>query len=422
MVSLKNEKRIIKIIFAAVSILFFLTCIFSIFKYGNATLLGSISNPDNDDVKFIRSAWTLAASGKYIYHNPGLQTAFMMPGVSYTLAFFTLIFGNWGSLTAFRLVQAILQTGSLMLVFFIGRKLFNSRIGIIAMLLNSLCIAEIWTANLILTESFFKSFVLLLVFFCIYAIEENKVKYYVIAGIFWGIATLFRPTIAMFPIVILAMWIIKKYTIKDMIKYTVIVSAIFCVILSPWWIRNYSVFHKFIPLTMATGNPMLQGTYINYDQTSRATDGLDYKQFKYPAGNEIDNNQVEMAISKYRLQNLVPKQPLQFLYWYTVGKTIDQVNYPFYWGQILGVSYAGAGLYYYVTFFLAIFGMVLFFRGSKKNSMVIFPFLTIIYFIVVYLPFFTCARYFYPAMPYMMIFAAVGLVYNLKKFRILTAD
>jgi hypothetical protein len=254
-----------------------------------------------------------------------------------------------------------------------------------------------------------------------YAIEENKVRYYVMAGIFWGLATLFRPTIAMFPIIILAMWIIRKYTIKDMIKYTVIVSAIFCVILSPWWIRNYSVFHKFIPLTLATGNPMLQGTFINYDQKSKLADGLNYSQFVYPQ-NEVGNNQLEMDISKYRLQNLLPKQPLQFLYWYTVGKTIDQVNYPFYWGQILGVSYVGAGLYYYATFFLAIFGMVLYFRTSKKNSMALLPFLTIIYFIVVYLPFFTCARYFYPAIPYMMIFAAGGLVYYLKRFKMIAED
>ena len=421
MFSLKDEKKIIKIGFALISALFFLTCIFSILKYGNATLLGSISNPNNDDVKFIRSAWTLAATGQYIYHYPQFQTVFMMPGVSYTLAFFTLVFGNWGSLTAFRVVQAILQTGSLMLVFFMGRKLFNSRVGIIAMLLNCFCIAEIWTSNLILTESFFKFFVLLMVFFCMYAIEENKVKYYVLAGIFWGLATLFRPTIAMFPIVILAMWIIRKYSIKDMIKYTVIVSAIFCVILSPWWVRNYSVFHKFIPLTLATGNPMLQGTFINYDQKSKLTDGLNYSQFVYP-NNEVGNNQLEMDISKYRLQSLVPKQPLQFLYWYTVGKTIDQVNYPFYWGQILGVSYVGAGLYYYATFFLAIFGMVLYFRTSKKNNMVLLPFLTIIYFIVVYLPFFTCARYFYPAIPYMMIFAAGGLVYYLKRFKMIAED
>jgi hypothetical protein len=418
MFSLKSENKTIKIVFALVNILFFSVCIFSIFKYGNATLLGNLSNPNNDDVKFIRSAWILAQTGNYTYHRPPSPTVFMMPGVSYTLAFLTLIFGKWGSLTAFRVVQAVLQTMSLMIVFFTGRKLFNSRTGIVAMILSSFCIEDIWTANLILTESFFKFFILLLVFYSIYAIEEKKVKYYVSAGIFWGLATLFRPTIAMFPVLILAMWIIKKYTIKEMVKYTAIVLAVFCIILSPWWIRNYNVFHKFIPLTLATGNPMLQGTYINYDQSSRATDGLNYKQFKYPADNEIDNNQAEIEISKYRLENLVPKQPLKFLYWYTIGKTNYQVNYPFYWKEILGISYVAAYWYYHIILFMAVFGMTVFFISRKRNSMVILPLLTIVYFVIVYLPFFTCSRYFYPAIPYVMIFAASGLVYCMEKTKI----
>ena len=51
--------------------------------------------------------------------------------------------------------------------------------------------------------------------------------------------------------------------------------------MSPWWIRNYNIFHAFIPFTLATGNPMLQGTYINYDQSTKKTDGLNYSEFKY---------------------------------------------------------------------------------------------------------------------------------------------
>lgn len=418
MFSLKNEKKITKIILLITCAAFFLVCLYSILRYGNSTLLGKLSKPNNDDVKFIRSAWILAETGNYVYHNPPNPTVFMMPGLPFSVAFFVLIFGKFGALTAFRIFQAVLQTLGLLLIFFIGRRIFNSKVGVAAAILDAFCIAEIWTANLFLTETCFKFFVLLLIYFTIYAIKEKKTRYYVLGGIAWGLATLFRPTIATFPIIILIMWIKEKYTIKEMVKYTVIVSAIFCLILSPWWIRNYRIFHRFIPLTLATGNPMMQGTFIDYDQTTKATDGLDYSQFVYPADNdEIKKNELEMNMSKYRLKNLVPKQPLQFLYWYTIGKTIKTLNVPFYWEPILGISLFAAKIYQYILYALCLAGFVLFFRDKERNKMGNILFGTIIYFIVVYLPFFSMSRYFYPSMPYVIVFAAVPVVMLYDKMK-----
>lgn len=410
MINLNEEKKYIKLILGITCLSFFLICIFSIFKYGNATLLGNLTTPDNDDVKFIRSAWTLVETGKYIYHDPSMPTVFMMPGLPFTLAFFVMIFGKFGGITAFRIFQAMIQTGSLFILFLIARKIFNSKVGAISVIISALCIADYWVTNLILTESIFKFFVLSLVYFSIYAVEEKKTKYYVLGGIFLGVGTLFRPTIATFPIVILFMWILKKYSIKDMIKYTVLVGGIFCIILSPWWIRNYNVFHKFIPLTLATGNPMLQGTYINYDQTSAKTDGLNYTQFKYPAGSEMANNKVEMEISKYRLKNLVPKQPLKFLYWYTIGKATRMIRWPFIWVQFLGVRFWMAGLWHYLILATGLLGAIKYYRNKERNTMGTIVVATIIYFLVVYLPFYAFERYFYPAIPFVIILAAYGVI------------
>jgi len=409
--SLKEEGKLTKLILGSTCLLFFLICIVSIFKYGNSTLLGSLTHPNNDDVKFIRSAWILADTGKYIYHTPSTATAFMMPGLSFILAFFVMIFGKFGGITAFRVFQAIVQTGSLFLIFLIARKLFNSKVGIVATIISILSISDYWVTNLILTETLFKFFVLFLIYFSLYALEEQKTSYYVLGGIALGLATLFRPTIATFPIVILFMWILRKYKFRTMLKYTAIVAAIFCIILSPWWVRNYSIFHKFIPLTLATGNPTLQGTYINYDQRSAKTDGLNYTQFKYPRSSEVENNEVEMQIAKYRLTNLVPKQPLAFLEWYTVGKAIRQIRYPFFWGRpFLGVNTLMAEVWHVLTLLLSIIGGRMYYSDKRRNKMGTFAIATILYFIVVYLPFYTMGRYFYPAMPLVIIFSSYAVV------------
>ena len=411
MFSLKEEGKLTKFILGFICLVFFLICLVSILKYGNSTLLGNLTNPDNDDVKFIRSAWILADTGNYIYHDPSTATAFMMPGVSSVLAFFVMIFGKFGGITAFRIFQAIVQTGSLFLIFLIARKLFNSKVGIVAIIISCLSVADYWVPNLVLTETFFKFFVLCLVYISMYALEEQKTEYYVLGGIVLGVATLFRPTIATFPIVILFIWILRKYKITTMLKYTAIVGAIFCVVLSPWWVRNYSIFHKFIPLTLATGNPMLQGTYIYYDQSSAKTDGLNYTQFNYPTNSEVDNNEAEMEISKYRLINLVPKHSLEFLGWYTFGKASYQVVKPFFWSpEFLGVNTKMAAQWHVITLLLSIIGGILYYLDKKRKKIGTLAIATIIYFILIYLPFYTMGRYFYPAMPLVIIFTAYAVV------------
>lgn len=412
MFNIKNEKGIIKLLLILSCGLMFIMILFSIFHYGNTTLLGNFYNPNNDDVKYIRSAWILSQTGIYTFHKPPAPTVFMMPGLAYTLALFMKVFGEFGGITALRIVQAVLQVFSLLLIFYISRKLFNSKVAIVAVIFDLFYITEIWVPNLVLTETFFKFFVLCVIYCSLYALDENKTKYYVLGAIFLGFAALFRPTIVMFPILILIMWLIKKVKFKDALKYTVIVGLVFCVVLSPWWIRNYIIFNRFIPFTLSTGNPMWQGTFINYNQKSKITDGLDYSNYdtKNPKLSEIQRNDMEIALSKYRLKNLFPKQPLNFVYWYTIGKGWIQVNSPFYWKEIFGVSGNIARSYHRILLILGVIGMLLFLKSRNKNILGILPITTIIYFVIVYLPFYTMGRYFYPVMPYMIIFSSYCVV------------
>ncbi len=347
-------------------------------------------------------------TGVYTYHKPPVPTVFMMPGLSYTLAFFMSIFGKFGGITAFRITQGAIQVLSLLLLFFIARKVFNSKVAIVAIIMDLIYIPEIWVPNLILTETFFKFFVLCLVYFSIYAIDKDRTKFYLLGGAALGFATLFRPTISTYPVIILIIWIIKKLSFKKAVKYTLTVTVVFCIVLSPWWIRNYKTFNKFIPFTLATGNPMLQGTFINYDQTTKSTDGLDYTHYntKNPKLSEIQRNTMEMVLSKYRLESLFPKEPLKFIRWYTIGKSKIQVRTPFYWKNIFNIKYKIVEHYHYIILILSLAGAILYFLSPNKNILGILPIATVVYFILIYLPFFTMSRYFYPVMPILIMFSS----------------
>lgn len=323
MFSLKNEEKYIKKTFILIQLIFMCVTLFTIFKYGNSLLLGSLEKFDNDDVRYIRSAWTLINKKIISYHNINESTVYIMPGLTFTLSFFTLLFGKFGGITAFKIFQLILQMTSIYLIFLIGRKVFNSKVAIIACILDALYICEIYTANLILMECSFKFLLLLLIYISIYAVETKSIKLYILGGIIWALACLFRPTVGAYPIVILIMWIKNKYNFKDIIKFTLIVSTVFCLILSPWWIRNYKVFNMFIPFTKSTGNPFLQGTYVH----NNAVNPTPYKI----VDDLIEQDTIEINTGIYRLKTYVTKKPLLYLYWYTIGKTLFLWAVPFYW-------------------------------------------------------------------------------------------
>ncbi|SHI97109.1 Dolichyl-phosphate-mannose-protein mannosyltransferase [Clostridium amylolyticum] len=390
MFSIKKEEKWVKISLAIILGLFFIINLYSVLKYGELNYLGSFEKFDNDDVKYIRSAWELIDNGHFIYHRVNEPTVFIMPGLTYTIAFFMKIFGKFGGITAFRVFQAFLQMGSMYFLFLIGRKIFNSKAALIGCILNLLYVVEYFTATLVLTETIFKFLLLLLVYISICAVEEKNMMLYTIGGVVWGLACLVRPTIAAYPIVILVMWIIKKYSFKEIMKYTIATTLVFSLIMAPWWIRNYKEFHRFIPLTLSSGNPFLQGTYVNYQD--------DGKYIPYEAGETaIESNQNEINAGLYRLKTYGREEPLRYIYWYTIGKSAYLWGHPFYWISVLGISYNTVTKYHHIVLLLGIVSTVILFR--RKEKMFLYLFLTTLFFNLIYLPYFTFARYSYPVMP-----------------------
>ncbi|WP_315066078.1 glycosyltransferase family 39 protein [uncultured Clostridium sp.] len=399
MIHVFKEDKKIKLGLILVEILFIVIASISSFKYGNSTLLGSLEQFDNDDVKYIRSAWNLVQSGIFSYENVSKSTAYIMPGLTFILSPFVILFGKFQAIMAFRIFQIALQAGSLNLIFLIGRKIFNKKAALAACIIDSIYIVEIYAGNLILMEVTFKFIFLLLVYVSILALETKKKKHYVQAGIVWSLGCLFKPTIAAYPIIIFIVWIKNRYKVKEMVKYASIVICIFCIIMSPWWIRNYKDFNMFIPFTKSTGNPFLQGTFINYDQSNGW--GVEYRHSE----NFIQSNEYEIEAGMERLEKYGVQEPLKFIYWYTIGKTLYFWYEPFYWYEILGITYKWAFLEHYLILITACISIINTVRLQKWNLGKQVIALSIIVMNLVYLPYYTYSRYAYPLMPLVIIFS-----------------
>lgn len=409
MLNLKNEKRWIKTTVICTSIFVFFLCALSAFIYGDNFLLGSPDKMDNDDVRYIRSALIFGETGQITYHRPDTPSVYIMPGIVILLSPFVKLLGAATGVTAFRVFQGLLQALCIYLIFLIGRESFNSTTGAIAAVLDAMYLPEIFASGLILTEVPFRVCLLLLIYLTIKAFKLKKARYYGLGGAAWAAACLFRPTIALYPSVILIMWLIKRYSLKEMLQYAAVAAAVFSVIMAPWWIRNYIIFEKPIPLTVSSGNPFLQGTYIDYDQSK------DYTPYLKPLDDDIMNtNQTEMDTGKARLARYASEKPLQYLYWYTVGKTLYFWKLPFYWRQVFGMHLVSVGMYHYMILGAGLLSAI--FSLREKGGYGFFLLLIILYFNLVHLPFFTSERYAYPVMSLVIILAAYAADSLIRSF------
>ena len=214
----------------------------------------------------------------------------------------------------------------------------------------------------------------------------------------------------------------KNYKVSEMIKFASIVIVIFVAIMAPWWIRNYVVFDKVILFTYATGNPMLQGTYINYDQSVKDTTdieyGIDHDKFPYHYRDEFKNNETEVALSKERFWKVLKNEPLRYIGWYTIGKTAHNWMKPFYWVEIYNISLNTVLIYHWILLISAIMGFIFYLYKRGRNLNFLFISMIILYFNCIYLPFYAFSRYMYPVTSLMIILSAYGIytVYELIRY------
>lgn len=408
MFSIRKEEKKIKIALLLIEVIFAIIALVYVLKLGDSTLLGSLEKFDNDDVKYIRSGWNFACNKIISYESVTEPTVYIMPGLTVVLSWFVNLFGKFDAIIAFRVFQVIIQCGSLYIIFLIGRKIFNSKVAIIACLINSLYLAEYYAPSLILMETIFKFLLLLLVYLSIYAVERKSTKLYIVSAVIWSIACLFRPTIAAYPAIILLIWILKKeYKLKDMIKYASIVLIVFCIIMLPWWVRNYKLFNTFIPFTASSGNPFLQGTFVNYDKSGGF--GVPYEKGE----NSIESNKNEIKAGIERLKIYGKKEPIKYIYWYTLGKTFYFWRAPFYWQGVLGFILALIQHIFIIV--SSILGLRLCNKKGKWNINITLVLGLIVLFNLVYLPYFTFERYSYPLMSLLSIFSGYSICNSLNE-------
>ncbi len=404
----------VKILAALVFISFSLRFIM-IFKYGNRLTLSS------DDLNYVQSAVLLLKKGIFTFFNRTEPTVFVMPLYPFFLAVIFSVFGSGPSgITAVRLIQSGLGALDIILVYMIAKMLFGKWAGVIAAAIMAFYLPAITTSGYILTENLFTTLLLLLILLSLKFTAAPGVGRFAVIGAVWALAVLIRPTIALFPAFLLIYVLIyyrkadkrkadkKLYRTVDIVRYGAAMVFSFAIIMLPWIVRNYKEYGEFIPLSAASGNPMLQGTYINYRIAPGET--ATYSEGK----TTYERNRNEVDAAKKRISQVFSQDFATYLNWYTVGKTRLFWGTVFYWRQFFGVNWTIVLKYHYFIL-LGFLGILLALARSFRKYF--FPVSILLYFNLVHCVYMAFDRYAYPLIPILAIFCAFLLLEVLGVFR-----
>ncbi len=207
-------------------------------------------------------ARNLLATGVY-GREPGVPDAAIPPLYSYALAAVYGLFGRGAWQMA--LFHIALDCASIILVYLTGKRLLKhgDYVGLLAGLFYALYPYLIFQNLTLIDTPFFMlllhAFVLLLVLLRQRpTLDRLGWLLAISAGLVLGLATLTRAILP--PLAILgALWFLFRLNLRQTILRLLPVALVSVVVLIPWIVRNYTVYHEFVPGALNFGDNFWQG-------------------------------------------------------------------------------------------------------------------------------------------------------------------
>ncbi len=191
------------------------------------------------------------------------------------------------------IIQALLHAATAFLLFLICKRIFAENgavIGLLAAAMFGFHPDLIEISAMLMTETLYLFLVTLVVFLFvkIYG-DRERIWLSGALGLVMGCAILIRPPVLLFLPIILVFYACRRHYAA-----CAVFLAIFVGILMPWVLRNYSIYHQFIPTTLIgeyniwVGNLLTSnGGQISegYNPASKYTETLGYMRFADAARN-----------------------------------------------------------------------------------------------------------------------------------------
>ena len=251
--------------------------------------------------------------------DPG-PTALEPPAYPLFIAVIMKTFGE--NFLAIRVIQAILSALTCVITYKIGQRVLSETPARVGALILCLYPPLIMYVRPFMSETLFIFTMPLAVLWTLRLLEKLSVLNSIIAGVCWIIAYYTRMEAVAFAGVtaLYGLFILRRnYRQKPLwgIAYMIPGAIVFLLALSPWIIRNYQLFHRFMPTNSTSGFNLWQLNYSRYyvdqDPNFYPTDMKpEYKDV--PNWNSLDEPERDDAL--WRLaSDWIREHPTTYLYY-----------------------------------------------------------------------------------------------------------
>jgi hypothetical protein len=233
-------------------------------------LLPEQLNPDRNHWHFGYEAGKIADSiaqgrgfSSPLFADTG-PTAWMTPVYPYLVAGVFKVFGVYTKTSAIVLLSmnALMSALVCVLVFLIARITFGERIAKWSGWGWAFCPYAIYFPVERIWETWLATLLLCLLFLIMLNLEnENRFSRWALFGLLWGFAALTSPAmLSVLPF--LAVWVIYRRHRggQRWFAVNVVATIAFIAVITPWFVRNYEVFHRVVPFRDNMGIVLRLGT------------------------------------------------------------------------------------------------------------------------------------------------------------------
>ncbi|MFH0931606.1 MAG: tetratricopeptide repeat protein [Candidatus Zixiibacteriota bacterium] len=203
------------------------------------------------------------AQGNWI----GDQVFFRAPFYPYFLGILYKLFGHNYFIP--RLLQHLIGSFSVILIYFLSRKLFNRKVACLSAFFAAIYGIFIYFENEFLLDFLLVFFGVLLILLLYRTKENPKKSGFLLAGLVSGLFAITRPNILIFiPFVLLWIFLLLKFDLKKKLVYSLFFLLGFILLIIPVSFRNYLVGKDFVLISSQGGINFYIGNNPEADGTS----------------------------------------------------------------------------------------------------------------------------------------------------------
>jgi 4-amino-4-deoxy-L-arabinose transferase-like glycosyltransferase len=369
----------------------------------------------DDQAYYVRSAQYLAEGEGYREPFSESVTARWPPGYPLVLSALFLVVGP--SLLAAQVLNAVLGTLSVALVYLLGMRLFNHLVGLTGAALLAFFPAQVFFSSLLMTEALVTAGLLALLWLVFTRVSQRRrlsLRWLVVAGLAIGLLAMVRGEVALLAPLLGVYWVVRGISWPRALASTALVVGAMAAVFAPWTVRNMLQLDSPVILTTGTGGALIQGHAEDAagDLNQKIYDSLraQYADRPEPERQVAENNAGIRESVEFMVTHPLDELrliPLKLYYLYRDdpgGRT---------WAQLrrLGVEddsiFRRLGdAYYFLVLWLSILGAVTAGRDLFRGDRLLLPLVVVMWSFVYGFVYVGDGRYHFPLVPLLCLFAA----------------